>query len=44
MVSPGVSAEGVEGDELGQGPVVFMVPELLAGPDDEAGCLRFRPF
>ena len=44
MVSPGVSVEGVEGAELGQGPVVFIVPELLAGPDDEIGCLRFRPF
>lgn len=43
MVSPGVSVEGVEGPELGQGPVVFIVPELLAGPD-EIGCLRLRPF
>lgn len=44
MVSPGVCVEGVEGAELGEGPAVFPVPELLAGPDDEIGCLRFRTF
>lgn len=40
--SPGVCVEGVEG-ELGHGPVVFAVPELLAGPEDETGCFLFRP-
>lgn len=34
--------EGVEG-ELGDGPVVFAVPELLAGPEDDTGCFLFRP-
>lgn len=42
IASPGVCVEGVEG-ELGDGPVVFAVPELLAGPDDETGCFLFRP-
>lgn len=40
--SPGVCVEGVEG-ELGHGPVVFAVPELLAGPEVDAGCFLFRP-
>lgn len=44
MVSPGEYAEGVEGVELGEAPAVFVVPELLAGPQNEIGCLRFRPF
>jgi len=43
MVSPGEYAEGVDGVELGEAPAVFVVPELLAGVDDEKGCLRFRP-
>jgi len=42
--SPGECAEGVEGVELGEAPAVFVVPELLAGTDEEIGCLRFRPF
>lgn len=42
-ISPGVWVEGVEGAELGEGPVVFAVPELLAGPEDETGCFRLRP-
>lgn len=41
-MSPGLCDEGVEGSE--EGTAVFPVPELLAGPDDEIGCLRFRPF
>jgi hypothetical protein len=44
MVSPGECAEGVDGVELGEAPAVFVVPELLAGPDDDMGYLRFRPF
>ena len=39
-----VWVDGVEGAELGEGPVVFAVPELLAGPDDDPGCFRFLPF
>lgn len=42
MASPGVWVEGVEG-ELGIGPVVLAVPELLAGPEDDPGCFLFRP-
>ena len=42
--SPGECAEGAEGVELGEAPAVFVVPELLAGTDEEIGCLRFRPF
>lgn len=35
--------EGVEGAELGEGPAVLAVPELLAGPDDETGgCFLLR--
>lgn len=41
ITSPGVWVEGVEG-ELGDGPVVFAVPELLAGPEDDTGCFLFR--
>ena len=43
ITSPGVWVEGVEGAELGDGPVVFAVPELLAGPDEEPGCFLFLP-
>lgn len=44
MTSLGVCVDGVEGAELGDGPpAVFPVPELLAGPDEETGCFRFRP-
>lgn len=43
ITSPGVCVDGVEGAELGEGPAVFAVPELFAGPDDETGCLRLRP-
>lgn len=39
--SPGVCVDGDEGELIG-GPVVFTVPELLAGPEDDAGFL-FRP-
>lgn len=42
IASHGVWLEGVEG-ELGDGPVVFAVPELLAGPEDDTGCFLFRP-
>ena len=42
ITSPGVWVEGVEG-ELGDGPVVFTVPELLTGPEDDTGCFLFRP-
>lgn len=42
IISPGVRVEGDEG-ELGNGPVVFAVPELLAGPEDDADCFLFRP-
>ena len=42
MTSPGVCVEGVDGAELGEGPAVFAVPELLAGPED-TGCFRFLP-
>lgn len=42
ITSPGVWVEGVEG-ELGDGPVVLTVPELLAGPEDDTGCFLFRP-
>jgi hypothetical protein len=41
-VSPGECAEGVEGDELGEGPAVFAVPELSAGTEGVIGRLRFR--
>lgn len=43
MTSPGVWVEGVEGAELGEGPAVFAVPELLAGPEDDTGCFLFLP-
>lgn len=43
ITSPGVWVEGVEGAELGEGPAVFAVPELLAGPEDETGCFLFLP-
>lgn len=43
ITSPGVCIDGVEGAELGDGPVVFAVPELLAGPEDETGCFLFLP-
>ena len=33
----------MEGAELGEGPAVFAVPELLAGPEDDTGCFRFLP-
>jgi hypothetical protein len=33
--------EGVEGAELGEGPAVFAVPELLALPEDEPGFFLF---
>lgn len=42
ITSPGVWVEGDEG-ELGKGPVVFAVPELLAGPEDDTGCFLFCP-
>lgn len=38
--SPGVWIEGVEG-ELRDGPVVLVVPELLAAPEDDPGCFLF---
>lgn len=44
ITSPGVWVDGVEGAELGEGPAVFAVPELLAGPEDDTGCFRFLPF
>lgn len=44
ITSPGVCVDGVEGAELGEGPAVFAVPELLAGPEDDTGCFRLRPF
>jgi len=40
IISPGVCVDGVEG-ELAGGPVVFVVPELLPGPEDDAD-FRFR--
>lgn len=43
ITSPGVCVEGVEGAELGDGPAVLAVPELLAGPEDETGCFLFLP-
>lgn len=43
ITSPGVCVDGVEGAELGDGPAVFAVPELLAGPEDETGCFLLRP-
>ena len=43
ITSPGVWVEGVEGAELGDGPVVFAVPVLLAGPDEDPGCFLFLP-
>lgn len=43
ITSPGVCVDGVEGAELGEGPAVFAVPELLAGPEDETGCFLFLP-
>ena len=42
MASPGVWVDGDEG-ELGDGPVVFAVPELLTGPEDDPDCFLFRP-
>ena len=44
ITSPGVWVEGVEGAELGDGPAVLAVPELLAGPDDDTGCFLLRAF
>ena len=41
IASPGVWVEGVEGAELGEGPAVFAVPELLALPEDEPGFFLF---
>jgi hypothetical protein len=41
IASPGVWVDGVEGAELGDGPAVFAVPELLALPDDETGFFLF---
>ena len=41
--SPGVWVEGVEGAELGDGPAVFAVPELFAGPEEDTGCFLFLP-
>lgn len=41
ITSPGVWVDGVEGAELGEGPAVFAVPELLAGPEDDTGCFLF---
>lgn len=38
--SPGVC---VDGGELGEGPTVFPVPVLLAGPEDEC-CILFLLF
>lgn len=35
--------DGVDGAELGEGPAVFAVPELLAGPEDDTGCFLFLP-
>lgn len=43
ITSPGVWVEGVDGAELGEGPAVFAVPELLAGPEDVTGCFLFLP-
>lgn len=43
ITSPGVGVDGVEAAELGEGPAVFAVPELLAGPEDDTGCFRFLP-
>lgn len=48
IISPGVCVDGVEGElsgelagELAGGPVVFAVPELMPGPEDDAD-FRFR--
>ena len=41
--SPGVWVDGVDGWELGEGPTVFPVPVLLAGPED-VGPFLFRLF
>ena len=41
--SPGVCVDGVDGGELVEGPTVFPVPVLFAGPDD-VGCFRFLLF
>ena len=43
ITSPGVWVDGVDGAELGEGPAVFAVPELLAGPEDDTGCFLFFP-
>ena len=43
ITSCGVCVDGVEGAELGEGPAVFAVPVLLAGPEDELGCFLFLP-
>lgn len=43
ITSPGVWVDGVEGAELGEGPAVLAVPELLAGPEDDTGCFLFLP-
>jgi len=40
ITSPAVCVDGVEGADPGEGPVVFAVPELLAGPEDD-GCFLF---
>lgn len=44
ITSPAVWVEGVEGAELGEGPAVLAVPELLAGPEEDIGCFLFLPF
>lgn len=41
ITSCGVCVDGVEGAELGEGPAVFAVPVLLAGPEEEFGCFLF---
>lgn len=43
ITSPCVWVDGVEGAELGEGPAVLAVPELLAGPEDDPGCFLFLP-
>lgn len=43
ITSPGVCVEGVDSAELWEGPAVFPVPELVAGPDDDTGCFLLRP-
>lgn len=43
ITSPGVCVDGVEGAELGEGPAVFAVPELFAGPEEFGCCFLFLP-